>query len=106
MKPALKIKHTCSLSSALLLTGLATLHAAESVTNSLGLKLMPIPRGTFTMGQDGPQTDYKMNTHPGESDRPDRDEKPVHKVTITQRQPWCVDTRIQRGYFRLPRCLR
>jgi formylglycine-generating enzyme required for sulfatase activity len=31
--------------------------SAEPITNSIGMKLMRIEPGTFTMGQDGPQTD-------------------------------------------------
>ena len=65
----------------------APLRGAEGtkiLTNSIGIKLVRIEPGTFTMGQDGPQTDYKMKNHPGESDRPDWDEKPVHKVVISK----------------------
>ncbi len=63
---------------------ITSLHAAEPVTNSIGMKLMPIQPGTFTMGQDGPQTDYDMEKHPEESDRADWDEKPVHQVKISK----------------------
>lgn len=65
----------------------AALRGAEEtkiITNSIGIKLVRIEPGTFTMGQDGPQTDYRMKHHPGESDRPDWDEKPVHKVVISK----------------------
>jgi formylglycine-generating enzyme required for sulfatase activity len=63
--------------------------AAEPVTNSLGMKLMPIQPGTFTMGQDGPPLeDYLRQKRFGEMhkdiDRIDFDEKPAHRVTITQ----------------------
>jgi formylglycine-generating enzyme required for sulfatase activity len=68
---------------AMLLAPLAVLHAAEPITNSIGMKLVRIEAGTFTMGHDGPQTDYLMNKHPGESDRADWDEKPVHRVVIS-----------------------
>ena len=78
------MKHTLTIRTALLLAPLVALHAAEPVTNSIGMKLMPIQPGTFTMGQDGPQTDYKMSVHPGESDRADWDEKPVHQVKISR----------------------
>ena len=61
-----------------------TLHAAELSSNSIGMDLVRIEAGTFMMGQDGPQTDYKMKNHPGESDRPDWDEKPVHRVFISK----------------------
>jgi sulfatase modifying factor 1 len=78
MNPAIPLLTT------VLVTSLAAGHAAAPLTNSIGMKVMPIQPGTFTMGQDGPQTDYKMQHHPGESDRPDWDEKPVHKVSISK----------------------
>ncbi len=64
-------------------------HAAETVTNSVGMKLMPIQPGTFTMGQDGPPLeDYLGQKRIKElynvKDRIDFDEKPAHKVTITR----------------------
>jgi formylglycine-generating enzyme required for sulfatase activity len=64
-------------------------HAAEHITNSLGMKLMPIQPGTFTMGQEGPpMEDYLRQKRFGEMhkdiDRIDFDEKPAHQVTITQ----------------------
>jgi formylglycine-generating enzyme required for sulfatase activity len=62
----------------------ATPQSAEFISNSIGMKLARIRAGTFTMGQDGLQTDYKMNKHPGESDRADWDEKPVHRVVISK----------------------
>ena len=63
--------------------------SADPVTNSIGIKLMPIEPGTFTMGQDGPPLeDYLRQKRFGEMhkdiDRIDFDEKPAHKVTITQ----------------------
>lgn len=48
------------------------------------MKRMPVAPGSLRTGQDGPQTDYNMRNHPGESDRPDWDEKPVHEVAITK----------------------
>jgi sulfatase modifying factor 1 len=73
----------------LLLAPLTALHAAAPVTNSVGMKLMRIEPGTFTMGQDGPPLeDYLRQKRFGEMhkdiDRIDFDEKPSHKVTITQ----------------------
>ena len=64
-------------------------HAAEPVTNSIGMKLMLIEPDTFTMGQDGPpMEDYLRQKRFGEMhkdiDRIDFDEKPAHQVTITQ----------------------
>ena len=63
--------------------------AAEPKTNSIGMKLMPIQPGTFTMGQDGPPLeDYlrqkRINQLYRENDRIDFDEKPAHQVTITK----------------------
>jgi formylglycine-generating enzyme required for sulfatase activity len=71
-----------------LFTGVA-LHAAEPVTNSIGMKLAPIEPGTFTMGQDGPpMEDYLRQKRFGEMhkdfDRIDFDEKPAHQVTISR----------------------
>ena len=85
------MKPTLSLLTALL-TPLVALCAAdappksapEPITNSIGMKLMPIAPGSFQMGQDGPQTDYHMKKHPEESDRADWDEKPVHQVKISK----------------------
>ena len=59
------------------------------VTNSIGMRLVRIEPGTFTMGQDGPPLeDYLGQKRMGEMykdfDRIDFDEKPAHKVTITQ----------------------
>ena len=70
--------------AALLLAPMAALHAAEPITNSIGMRLVRIEPGTFLMGQDGPQTDYDFKKHPEESDRADWDEKPVHRVTLTR----------------------
>jgi sulfatase modifying factor 1 len=67
---------------ALLLTG--TAFAAEPVTNSIGMKLVPISPGSFTMGQDGPAADYHVKKHAEKFDDADWDEKPAHRVTITQ----------------------
>ncbi|MHB1078568.1 MAG: SUMF1/EgtB/PvdO family nonheme iron enzyme [Prosthecobacter sp.] len=63
---------------------LASLHAAEPITNSIGMKLVRIEPGSFTMGQDGPAADYKITKHPAKFDDADWDEKPTHRVTITQ----------------------
>jgi formylglycine-generating enzyme required for sulfatase activity len=73
--------------SALLLVS-ASLPAAEPITNSIGMKLMRIEAGSFTMGQDGPPLeDYLRSKRFGEiwkaHDRIDFDEKPAHAVTIT-----------------------
>jgi sulfatase modifying factor 1 len=64
-------------------------HAAEPVTNSIGMKLVCVGAGTFTMGQDGPpMEDYLRQKRFGEMhrdfDRIDFDEKPAHPVTITR----------------------
>ena len=77
------MKRTLNLLAALLLSQFA-LPAAESIKNSISMKLVPIAPGRFQMGQEGPQTDYDMRKHPGEFDRADWDEKPVHKVVISK----------------------
>ena len=68
----------------ILLFTLSSLLSAESLTNSIGMKLVPIPPGSFMMGQNGPPSDYKIAKHPEKYDDADWDEKPAHRVTITQ----------------------
>ena len=78
--------------------------SVEPITNSIGMKLMPIKPGTFTMGQDGPPLeDYLRQKRFGEMykdiDRIDFDEKPAHKITITQ--PFLIGvTEVTVGQFR------
>ena len=62
------MRYILTILTALLLAPPA-LPAAESITNSVGIKLVPIEPGSFLMGQDGSQTDYDMHKHPGESCR-------------------------------------
>ena len=69
--------------TALLLASQAALRAAEPITNSIGMKLVPISPGTFTMGQDGPAADYNVKAHAEKFDDADWDEKPAHQVTIS-----------------------
>ena len=57
---------------------------AGPITSSVGMKLIPIEPGSFTMGQDGPAADYHLAKHPEKFDDADWDEKPAHRVTITQ----------------------
>ena len=52
--------------------------------NSIGMELVEIPAGSFIMGQDGPGTDYQQSKHPSEFAKPDWDETPAHKVTISK----------------------
>ena len=82
------MKVTLSYSLALVLASLTVAPAAE-LTNSIGIKLIQIKPGTFTMGQDGqPMEDYLRQKRFGEMhkdfDRIDFDEKPAHQVTISQ----------------------
>ena len=63
--------------------------APKHVTNSLGMQLVRIEPGTFTMGQDGPPLeDYLGQKRFKElyraTDQIDFDEKPAHRVTITR----------------------
>jgi formylglycine-generating enzyme required for sulfatase activity len=83
------MKPSFALLSALLLAPLTALQAAEPITNSLGMKLVRIEPGTFTMGQNGPPLeDYLRQKRYGEMykdfDRIDFDEKPAHQVTISR----------------------
>jgi len=85
-----RILFFCLHSFCLLITALP---AAEPITNSIGMKLVRIEHGTFTMGQDGPPLeDYLRQKRFGEMhkdiDRIDFDEKPAHRVTI--RQPFQI----------------
>jgi formylglycine-generating enzyme required for sulfatase activity len=57
---------------------------AEPITNPIGMKLVPIAPGSFLMGQDEPASDYKLSKHPEKFDDAEWDEKPAHRVTITQ----------------------
>jgi len=62
---------------------------SDPITNSIGIQLVSIQPGTFTMGQDGPpMEDYLRQKRFGEMhkdfDRADFDEKPAHRVTISQ----------------------
>lgn len=59
-------------------------HATKPITNSLGMKLVPVSPGNFVMGQDGQTSDYFFTKHPEETNLADFDERPAHKVTITQ----------------------
>jgi len=66
------------------LFALNSLLAAEPITNSIGMRLVPVSLGSFTMGQDGPAADYNVKKHAEKFDDADWDEKPVHRVKITQ----------------------
>src|SRR5262249_27847732 len=66
------------LSAITLPAALALLPAAPApkkpvpITNSIGMKLLPIPKGTFNMGSSGTETGRRV------------DEGPVHKVEISR----------------------
>ncbi|MFM8338241.1 MAG: SUMF1/EgtB/PvdO family nonheme iron enzyme [Opitutaceae bacterium] len=74
------------------LAALATLLDADTpkpVVNSIGMSLVRIEPGAFTMGQDGPPlVDYlgskRMAEMHRDFSRVDFDEKPAHRVMITQ----------------------
>src|SRR5258706_10169247 len=55
----------------------------KELTNSIGMKLLRVEPGSFTMGQDGPPADYQTTRHAERSDQADWDEKPAHPVKIT-----------------------
>jgi formylglycine-generating enzyme required for sulfatase activity len=48
------------------------------------MTLVPVTPGSFTMGQDGPAADYKVTKHAEKFDDADWDEKPAHRVLITE----------------------
>lgn len=54
---------------------------APSYVNSLGMEMVRIPAGTFTMGNDSP-TPASLGQYPRLTNG-DYDERPVHKVTIS-----------------------
>ena len=68
----------------LFLLTLSPLLAADPLTNSIGMKLVSVSTGSFTMGQEGPAADYNVKKHAAKFDDADWDEKPAHRVTITQ----------------------
>jgi sulfatase modifying factor 1 len=90
--------------TAILLAPLTLLNAGEPITNSIGMKLMLIEPGEFTMGQDGPPLeDYLRQKRFGEMHkdigRIDFDEKPAHRVTISR--PFYIGvTEVTVGQFR------
>ncbi|MCB1103716.1 MAG: SUMF1/EgtB/PvdO family nonheme iron enzyme [Cephaloticoccus sp.] len=68
----------------LFLTLVATaLAAPEPFTNSLGLNMVPVPAGTFLMGESLPTPPGAFKVA-GYLTQGDWDEHPVHRVTITQ----------------------
>lgn len=67
--------------------------------NSLGMSMIPIPAGSFTMGQDGPPSDCQISKHPEKFDDADWDERPAHKVTIST--PFLIGaTEVTLGQYR------
>lgn len=72
---------------------------AEPITNSIDMKLVPVSPGSFTMGQDGPAADYNVKKHAEKFDDADWDEKPAHRVSITQPFHMGV-TEVTLGQFR------
>lgn len=66
------------------LTVAAWCGAAEPMTNSVGLRLVPLAPGEFTMGQDARQASFR-SPWSAEKDRgADWDEAPAHRVQITR----------------------
>ena len=77
-----------------------TADPAKEVTNSIGMKFIPIKPGTFMMGQDGPLLgEYKIHIKPPEIYLADWDEMPVHRVTITQ-PFYMATTEVTLGQYR------
>jgi formylglycine-generating enzyme required for sulfatase activity len=57
---------------------------SPAIGNSIGMKLLRIEPGTFTMGQDAPAADYNVKQHAAKFDDADWDEKPAHQVAISR----------------------
>jgi formylglycine-generating enzyme required for sulfatase activity len=68
----------------LLSVGAASPAGSSADVNSIGIRLVAVPAGSFQMGQEGPQSDYLLSKHPEKFDDADWDEKPVHRVTISK----------------------
>src|SRR5262245_40374293 len=83
--PMLKIPgrgHRGATSLLCILASSQLLGAEPAITNSLGMKFVPIEPGSFLMGQDGPTADYNVKAHAAKFDDADWDEKPAHRVRI------------------------
>ncbi|MEO6741558.1 MAG: SUMF1/EgtB/PvdO family nonheme iron enzyme [Chthoniobacteraceae bacterium] len=73
--------------------------SAETITNSVGMKLVRVEAGAFAMGQDGPAADYNVKKHAAKFDDADWDERPAHRVKIAQ--PFFLGaTEVTLGQFR------
>jgi formylglycine-generating enzyme required for sulfatase activity len=73
--------------------------AAEPKENSIGMKLLQIPAGSFLMGQDGPAADYNVKKHAEKFDDADWDERSAHRVTIAT--PFAIGaTEVTLGQYR------
>lgn len=69
--------------AALACLGITAASAAEPVTNSAGMRLIPVVAGEYTQGQDERQESFK-GPWTAEKDRgADWDETPAHRVRIT-----------------------
>ena len=55
----------------------------KEITNSIGMRFVRIEPGQFLMGQDGPRADYSTMRHADKCDDADWDERPVHRVKIS-----------------------
>jgi formylglycine-generating enzyme required for sulfatase activity len=66
--------------------------SAREYRNSVGMKMIRIPAGSFRMGNDRPTDPAKLGQHPLFKDG-DYDEKPVHDVRITH-DYWISETEV------------
>ncbi|MDQ3256316.1 MAG: SUMF1/EgtB/PvdO family nonheme iron enzyme, partial [Acidobacteriota bacterium] len=62
--------------------GQSTSSASKSLTNSIGIKLLRVERGTFMRGETNPTPDSLKG--PRYTAQGDWNERPVHKVTISK----------------------
>ena len=97
------MKHICTVS--LLLAVVLLSAAGDSSVNSVGMALVRVPAGTFTMGVDSVRLPKSLTAgasgvvYDRTSDAGDDDETPVHKVTITY-PFWMSATEVTVDQFR------
>lgn len=65
-------------------SGMTLLGASEPFVNSLGLRLVPIAPGEFTMGQNERQAGFRSPWSEEKDRGGDWDESPAHRVTISR----------------------
>jgi formylglycine-generating enzyme required for sulfatase activity len=83
VSPALRCPHSWCLRLLLILGSISPLKGDETV-NSVGMTMVPIPAGHFTMGQEKRNLDYQWHCSLEIDQGADWDEQPVRDVQITK----------------------